>query len=62
VHIRRLRTEIEPDTAALHRGATRFSVYLTSSAERIRHQFDNVGNRVDVCEPALIHGVRAVAG
>jgi hypothetical protein len=33
------------DTAALHLGATPFSVYNTATAERVAYQFANAGNR-----------------
>jgi long-subunit acyl-CoA synthetase (AMP-forming) len=39
------------DMAALHLGATPFSIYNTSSAEQIKHFFENAGNRILVCEP-----------
>ena len=38
------------DTAAMHLGATAFSVYNTSSAEQVHHLFRNAGNRVVVTE------------
>ena len=38
------------DTAALHLGATPFSVYNTSSPEQIEYLFGNAGNRVVVTE------------
>ena len=38
------------DTAAMHLGATAFSVYNTSSAEQVNHLFRNAGNRVVVTE------------
>ncbi len=42
------------DTAALHLGATPFSVYNTSTIETIRYLFDNAENRVVVCEEAFV--------
>ncbi len=41
------------DTAALHLGATPFSIYNTSAPEQIAHLFSNAGNRVVVCEQAF---------
>ena len=38
------------DTAALHLGATPFSVYNTSSREQIEYLFSNAGNRVVVTQ------------
>src|SRR4051794_33320250 len=38
------------DTAALHLGAAPFSIYNTSTAEQVAHQFANAGNRVVVTE------------
>ena len=46
------------DTAALHLGATPFSVYNTSTAEQIEYLFANAGNRVVVTEQALPAGDR----
>ena len=42
------------DTAALHLGATPFSVYLTSAAEQIAYLFENAENRVVVCESRFL--------
>jgi long-subunit acyl-CoA synthetase (AMP-forming) len=47
------------DTAALHLGATPFSVYATSTAEQMVHVLGNAGNRVVVCEPAFLERVLA---
>ncbi|MFC3965437.1 AMP-dependent synthetase/ligase [Nocardia jiangsuensis] len=49
------------DTAALHLGATPFSVYNTSSTEQIAHQFGNAGNKVVVTERAFLPVITAVA-
>jgi long-subunit acyl-CoA synthetase (AMP-forming) len=38
------------DTAAMHVGATPFSIYNTSSAEQVQHLFRSSGNRVVVTE------------
>ena len=40
------------DTAALHLGATPFSIYNTSSPEQIAYLFGNAGNRVVITEPS----------
>ncbi|MFC8525684.1 AMP-dependent synthetase/ligase [Nocardia sp. NPDC057227] len=48
------------DTAALHLGATPFSVYNTSSTEQIAHQFGNAGNRVVITEQAFLPVITAV--
>ncbi|MBF6210145.1 long-chain fatty acid--CoA ligase [Nocardia puris] len=42
------------DTAALHLGATPFSVYNTSSPEQIRHLFTNAENKVVVTESLFL--------
>src|SRR3954465_1394929 len=42
------------DTAALHLGATPFSVYNTSTGEQIAHLFPNAGPRVVVTEQAFV--------
>ncbi|MCM6772478.1 long-chain fatty acid--CoA ligase [Nocardia sp. CDC159] len=46
------------DTAALHLGATPFSVYNTSSPEQIAHVFTNAGNRIVVTERAFLDAVK----
>ncbi|MFI1916497.1 AMP-dependent synthetase/ligase [Nocardia sp. NPDC020380] len=46
------------DTAALHVGATPFSIYNTSSAEQIAHLFTNAENKVVITEPAFLDAVR----
>jgi long-chain acyl-CoA synthetase len=42
------------DTAALHAGATPFSIYNTSPPEQISYLFSNAGNRVVVCEEQFV--------
>ena len=42
------------DTAALHLGATPFSVYNTSSPEQIAHVFGNADNRVVITEQEFL--------
>jgi long-chain acyl-CoA synthetase len=48
------------DTAAIHLGATPFSIYNTSSAEQVAHAFRSAGNRVVVTEhqflPRVLEG------
>jgi len=50
------------DTAALHAGATPFSIYNTLAPEQIAHLFGNAGNRVVVCERQFLDRIRAAAG
>jgi long-chain acyl-CoA synthetase len=47
------------DTAALHLGATPFSIYNTSSPEQIAYLFGNAGNTVVVTEQAFVDRIRA---
>jgi long-chain acyl-CoA synthetase len=42
------------DTAALHLGATPFSIYNTSSPEQIAYLFGNAGNRVVITEAQFV--------
>ncbi len=49
------------DTAALHTGATPFSIYNTLAPEQIAHLFGNAGNRVVVCEAQFVDQIRAAA-
>ena len=49
------------DTAALHLGATPFSVYNTSSPEQIEYLLSSAGNRVIVTEQAFLPVMRAAA-
>jgi long-subunit acyl-CoA synthetase (AMP-forming) len=50
------------DTAAMHLGATAFSVYNTLAAEQIAHLFTNAENRVVICEEAFAERVAAAGG
>jgi long-chain acyl-CoA synthetase len=50
------------DTAALHLGATPFSVYNTSTAEQIQYLFSNAGNSVVVTERGFLPVLRKVEG
>ncbi|MFQ6329980.1 AMP-dependent synthetase/ligase [Nocardia sp. CWNU-33] len=45
------------DTAALHLGATPFSVYNTSSSDQIAHVFTNAANKVVVTEQVFLGAV-----
>jgi len=47
------------DTAALHLGATPFSIYNTSAPEQIDYLFSNAENRVAVTERALLPKILA---
>ena len=49
------------DTAALHVGATPFSVYNTFTGEQISHLFSNAANRVVICEPQFLDQVNIAA-
>jgi long-subunit acyl-CoA synthetase (AMP-forming) len=46
------------DTAALHLGATPFSIYNTSAPEQIAYLLGNAGNRVVVSERAFLAQIR----
>src|SRR5262245_31393728 len=48
------------DCAAMHLGATCFSVYNTSSPEQVEYVVENAGNRVLVTEQAFLDTVLAV--
>ena len=50
------------DTAALHLGATPFSIYNTFAPEQIAHVFANAGNRVVICEAQFADRVRSAGG
>ena len=50
------------DTAALHLGATPFSIYNTSAREQIEYLFTHAGNRVVVCEAAFVERLQAARG
>ena len=45
------------DMAAVHLGATPFSVYNTSSPEQVAYLFGNAGNRVAICEAMTLDQV-----
>ncbi|MGV9637910.1 AMP-dependent synthetase/ligase [Nocardia rhamnosiphila] len=47
------------DTAALHVGATPFSVYNSCSPEQVAHAFTNAGNNIVVTEQQFLGTVRA---
>ncbi|SEA61508.1 MULTISPECIES: long-chain fatty acid--CoA ligase [unclassified Mycobacterium] len=49
------------DVAAMHLGATVFSIYNTLTADQIRHLYTNAGNRVVICEAQYVDVVRAAA-
>ena len=50
------------DVAAMHLGATTFSIYNTSASEQITHCLTNAGNRVMVCDAAFAERIRAAGG
>ena len=47
------------DTAAMHLGATPFSIYNTSAPEQIEYLFSNAGNRVVITERQFLPQIRA---
>ena len=47
------------DTAAMHLGATPFSVYNTLPADEVQFLFSNAGNKVVVCEAQFADRIRA---
>ena len=47
------------DTAAMHLGATPFSIYNTSSPEQIAYLFGNAGNRVVITEGRFLDPIAA---
>ena len=49
------------DAAALHLGATPFSVYNTSTREQVEYLFSNAGNRVAVTQPEFLPAVQGLA-
>ena len=54
------RIEFYPcDTAAVHVGATPFSIYNTSSPEQIAYLFSNAENRVVICDGAFVERLHA---
>jgi long-subunit acyl-CoA synthetase (AMP-forming) len=48
------------DAAALHLGATPFSIYNTSAPEQIEYLFSNAGNKVVFCDERFLPRVREV--
>src|SRR5262245_55513598 len=50
------------DAAALHPGATPFSVYNTYTSEQIQYQVDDAGARILVTEQAFADRAAALAG
>jgi long-subunit acyl-CoA synthetase (AMP-forming) len=57
------RIEFYPcDTAALHLGATPFSIYNTSSPEQIAYLFENAGNDVVITERQFVDRIAATGG
>jgi long-subunit acyl-CoA synthetase (AMP-forming) len=50
------------DTAAMHLGATPFSVYNTLAPEQIAYLFSNAENRVVICESVFVDRVAAAGG
>src|SRR5436305_7595363 len=56
------RPEFHPlDCAAMHLGATPFSIYNTSSAEQIAYLLTNAANRVMVVESAFLEKAQAAS-
>lgn len=49
------------DSAALHLGATPFSIYNSSAPEQIAHVLNNAGNRVVVSERQFLPAIRAAS-
>jgi long-subunit acyl-CoA synthetase (AMP-forming) len=47
------------DTAALHLGATPFSIYNSNSPEQIEYLFANAGNKVVITEPQFVARLQA---
>jgi long-subunit acyl-CoA synthetase (AMP-forming) len=47
------------DTAAMHLGATPFSIYNTSAPDQISYLFSNADNSVVVCERQFLDAIRA---
>src|SRR5438132_14096940 len=50
------------DTAAMHLGATAFSIYNTSSAEQIAYLLGDAGNRVMIVEAAFLERAQEAIG
>lgn len=49
------------DTAAIHLGATPFSIYNTNPPKQIEYQLTHAGTRVVVCEQQFLPQIRAAA-
>jgi long-chain acyl-CoA synthetase len=47
------------DSAAMHLGATPFSIYNTCSAEQVSYLFANASNKVVITEPQFLETIRA---
>jgi long-subunit acyl-CoA synthetase (AMP-forming) len=47
------------DAAAMHLGATPFSIYNTSSSEQVSYMFSNAANRVVITEAQFLQTIRA---
>jgi long-chain acyl-CoA synthetase len=50
------------DAAALHLGATPFSIYNTSPPEQIAYLFGNAGNKVVICDERFLPRIQEVRG
>ncbi len=50
------------DAAALHLGATPFSIYNTSAPEQIAYLFGNAGNKVVFCDEKFLPRIQEVRG
>jgi long-subunit acyl-CoA synthetase (AMP-forming) len=50
------------DAAALHLGATPFSIYNTSTSEQIAYLFGNAGNKVVFCDERFLDRVKDAGG
>jgi long-chain acyl-CoA synthetase len=50
------------DAAAIHLGATPFSIYNTSAPDQIAYLFSNADNRVVICDERFVDRVTAVGG
>jgi long-subunit acyl-CoA synthetase (AMP-forming) len=50
------------DAAALHLGATPFSIYNTSASDQIAYLFGNAGNTVVFCDERFLDRIQAVRG
>jgi long-chain acyl-CoA synthetase len=50
------------DAAALHLGATPFSIYNTSASDQIAYLFGNAGNAVVFCDERFLDRIQAIRG